>query len=87
MTHFFKKERIFFEQNAPMFQVVDETDLRRKTSVANDVAAKVNVTTRTSNAMERFNASAMDQVNLSDDENSPARRAQIRGKHFSEFLE
>ena len=34
---------------------------------------------------ERINAS-MDQVNLSDDENSPQRRANIRGKHFSEKL-
>ena len=34
-------------------------------------------------AAERINAS-MDQVNLSDDENSPQRRANIRGKHFSE---
>ena len=35
---------------------------------------------------ERINAS-MDQVNLSDEENSPQRRANnIRGKHFSKKL-
>jgi hypothetical protein len=78
-------------------QVVDETDLKRKTSTSNNadvVASKSTFGHRTSNLNsasastsngERFNE-GMDQVNLSDDENSPARRAQIRGKHFSKEI-
>ena len=70
-------------------QVVDETALRRKTSVATSgngnsevVMKTVGPRRMTSDAAERINAS-MDQVNLTDDENSPARGAPIRGKHFS----
>ena len=75
------------DSTSSFFQVVDETELRRKTSViAADVGAKVNLGGRASN-VDRLNAtsSSMDQVNLSDDENSPARRAPVRGKQFSEL--
>ena len=78
------------------FQIVDESTLKRKTSThtqngggSNEVIMKTvgprRMTSEAAATAERINAS-MDQVNLSDDENSPQRRANIRGKHFSEKL-